>query len=195
MSRIPRLRIAAALAGLPCACLGLAITASAAFAQVPGSPGDGAMSAAYVREALLHGENLAPASGSGSVPSLGAATATAALATGFPSPNRGGIYDPVQTSQAAPVVTVVAGGMPGWQIALITIGAALVAAVIAVQAYRVRVAHRRVLAVQRCDDGRRVPPGGALELDESPHDGAARDLLEETGIHLRAERLTSAFRR
>ena len=194
MSRIPRLRIAAALAGLPCACLGQAITASAAFAQVPGSPGDGAMSAAYVREALLHGENLAPVSGSGNVPSLGAATATAALATGFPSPNRGGIYDPVQTSQAAPVVRR-RGGMPGWQIALIAIGAALVAAVIAVQAYRVRVAHRRVLAVQRCDDGRRVPPGGALELDESPHDGAARDLLEETGIHLWAERLTSAFRR
>jgi len=63
-------------------------------------------------------------------------TATAALATGFPSPNGGGIYDPVQTSTTVPALTVVYGGMPGWQIALIAIGAALVAAVVAVLAYR-----------------------------------------------------------
>jgi hypothetical protein len=88
-------------------------------------------------------------------------TATAALATinvplpdgraaGFLSPNRGGIYDPVQTSPAAPVVTVV-GGMPGWQIALIAIGAALVAAVCAVLAYRAWAA-RRPLAAPRFAD-------------------------------------------
>ena len=59
----------------------------------------------------------------------------AAATTGFPPLNRGGIYDPVQTSPAAPVVTVV-GGMPGWQIALIAIGAALVAAAVTVLAYR-----------------------------------------------------------
>ena len=70
----------------------------------------------------------------------------AAAATGFPSSNRGGIYDPVQqSSPAAPVVTVV-GGMPGWQIALIAIGAALVTALIAVLAYRAWTAHRRLAA-------------------------------------------------
>jgi hypothetical protein len=85
-------------------------------------------------------------------------TATAALATinvplpdgrapGFWSSNRGGIYDPVQTSPAAQVVTVV-GGMPGWQIALIAIGAALVAAVCAVLASRAWTA-RRPLAAPR----------------------------------------------
>ena len=73
MSHIPHIRrIAAALAGLACACLGLAITASAAFAQVLPSPGDGGMPTALVREALLHGEDLAPVSGSGTIPSFGA---------------------------------------------------------------------------------------------------------------------------
>jgi hypothetical protein len=73
----------------------------------------------------------------------------AAAAARFPSSNRGGIYDPVQTSSpAAPVVTVV-GGMPGWQIALIAIGAALVAAVVAVLAYRAWTARRRPLAKPR----------------------------------------------
>jgi hypothetical protein len=74
--------------------------------------------------------------------------AAAAWAAGFPSPNRGGIYDPVQSSPAAPVVTVV-GGMPGWQIALIAIGAALVAAVCAVLAYRAWTARRQPLTTPR----------------------------------------------
>jgi hypothetical protein len=91
-----------------------------------------------------------------------ASTATAALATvnvplpdglapgvtGFASLNRGGIYDPVQTSTTVPVVTVV-GGMPGWQIALIAIGAALVAALVAVLAYRAWTARRQPLAAPR----------------------------------------------
>jgi hypothetical protein len=54
----------------------------------------------------------------------------------------------VQTSPAAPVVTVV-GGMPGWQIALIAIGAALVAAVCAVLAYRAWTARRQPLTTPR----------------------------------------------
>ena len=91
-----------------------------------------------------------------------ASTGTAALAsvnvplpdglpaamTGFPTTNRGGIYDPVQTSTTVPVVTV-AGGMPGWQIALIAIGAALVAALAAVLAYRAWTARRQPLAARR----------------------------------------------
>jgi hypothetical protein len=39
--------------------------------------------------------------------------------------------------------TVVVGGMPGWQIALIAAGAALLAATLAVLADRVRAAHHR----------------------------------------------------
>jgi hypothetical protein len=103
MNHIPRIRhVAAALA---CACLGLAITAPAAFAQPPGSPGYQAMPISLIREALLHGEILTPASGPG-----GAA------------------------SSVAPAVTriVVASGMPGWQIVLIAAGAALLAAMVAV---------------------------------------------------------------
>jgi hypothetical protein len=101
-----------------------------------------------------------------------ASTATAALATvnvpmpdgslawaaGFPSPNRGGIYDPVQTSTTVPAVTVV-GGMPGWQIALIAVGAALVAGAIAVLAYRAWTARRQPLAAPRFDSPAQVAGG------------------------------------
>jgi Zn-dependent protease with chaperone function len=108
----------------------------------------------------------------GAVLATFASTATAALATinvplpdgraagatGFPSSNRGGIYDPVQTSPAAPVVTVV-GGMPGWQIALIAVGAALVAAVVAVLAYRAWTARRQPLAAPRFGSPAQVAGG------------------------------------
>jgi hypothetical protein len=87
-----------------------------------------------------------------------ASTATAALAGGFPSPNGGGIYDPVQTSTTVPVVTVV-GGMPGWQIALIAIGAALVAAVCAVLAYRAWTARRPLAAPRFADTPARFAGG------------------------------------
>ena len=44
------------------------------------------------------------------------------------------------------VQTVVAtGGMPGWQITLIAVGAAIVAAALAVLVYRALVAHRHVV--------------------------------------------------
>jgi biopolymer transport protein ExbB/TolQ len=45
------------------------------------------------------------------------------------------------------VHTVVVGGMPGWQIALIAMAAALFAAVSAVLAYRTRAARRKPAAV------------------------------------------------
>jgi len=108
-------RIAVALAGLACACLALAVTSPAAFAQALSSPGGG-MPAGWVREALLRGEDLTPVSGSGSASSF-----------------------------AAPAVTRtdVVGGMPGWQIALIAVGAALLTATLAVLADRVRAAHRK----------------------------------------------------
>jgi 8-oxo-dGTP diphosphatase len=52
----------------------------------------------------------------------------------------------------------------------------------------------RVLAIQRCDDESWVPPGGVLELDETPSEGVAREVLEETGIKVRAEQLTGVYK-
>jgi len=52
----------------------------------------------------------------------------------------------------------------------------------------------RVLAIQRRDDGRWVPPGGVLEMDESPVDGVAREVLEETGVKVHAEQLTGVYK-
>jgi 8-oxo-dGTP diphosphatase len=52
----------------------------------------------------------------------------------------------------------------------------------------------RVLAIQRSDDGRWVPPGGVLELAETPSEGVEREVLEETGIRIRAEQLTGVYK-
>jgi 8-oxo-dGTP diphosphatase len=52
----------------------------------------------------------------------------------------------------------------------------------------------RVLAIQRSDDGRWVPPGGVLELAETPSEGVAREILEETGIKVQAEQLTGVYK-
>jgi hypothetical protein len=54
------------------------------------------------------------------------------------NPNRAG-YPPISH-----VHTVVTGGMPGWQITLIAVGAALVAATVAVLSDRARAARRHV---------------------------------------------------
>ena len=66
--------------------------------------------------------------------------ATAALAYPVPPPGRGG---PVQPPR---VQTIVTGGMPGWQIALIAIGAAIFAAALAVTLDRTYTAHRHLTA-------------------------------------------------
>jgi ADP-ribose pyrophosphatase YjhB (NUDIX family) len=52
----------------------------------------------------------------------------------------------------------------------------------------------RILAIKRSDDGRWVPPGGVLELDESPQDGVAREVYEETGVKVRPTRLTGVYK-
>jgi hypothetical protein len=62
--------------------------------------------------------------------------APAAFALPVPPPGGGGTVPP------PPVPTVVAGGMPGWQIALIAIGAAVVAAAVAVILDRARAGRR-----------------------------------------------------
>jgi ADP-ribose pyrophosphatase YjhB (NUDIX family) len=52
----------------------------------------------------------------------------------------------------------------------------------------------RVLAIQRDDDARWVPPGGVLELDETPPEGVTREVLEETGIKVHADQLTGVYK-
>jgi hypothetical protein len=65
--------------------------------------------------------------------------ATAAFAYDVPPP--GGPAGPVQPPR---VHTIVTGGMPGWQIALIAIGAAIFAAALAVTLDRAHTTHRQL---------------------------------------------------
>ena len=68
--------------------------------------------------------------------------ATAAFA--YPDPPIPGPAFPMHPLSR--VHTIAAGGMPGWQSALIAIGAAIFAAALAVTLDRVRTAHRQVTA-------------------------------------------------
>jgi hypothetical protein len=75
-----------------------------------------------------------------------AGTAPASMAM-VPRPGApGGVGTGAAAGPATVVRTVVAGGMPGWQIAVIAIAAALVAAVAAVLLDRTRVARQRLLS-------------------------------------------------
>ena len=47
----------------------------------------------------------------------------------------------------------------------------------------------RILAGRRSDTGRWALPSGILEPGEQPEDGAAREVLEETGVVIAVERL------
>ena len=85
-----------------------------------------------------------------------AMAAPAAFAVTHPSPGPAGYLTPGAPGLPAPpgppplpvqVHTVVVGGMPGWQITLIAIGAALLAAVAAVLADRAWAARRSTAAV------------------------------------------------
>jgi hypothetical protein len=109
-------RVAGVLAGLACAWLGLAVAAPAAFAVGPPPPvGPGG----YI------------------IPS-----AEPPIREPHPLPPPGHFVGPVYKD---PVHTVVAGGMPGWQIALIALGAALVAATAAVLVVRAWAARRKTI--------------------------------------------------
>ena len=74
--------------------------------------------------------------------------ATPAFAVHVPPPGSGsGVStSPVGTTAPVEVHTVVVGGMPGWQIALIAVVAALLAATVAVLADRSRNARRKAIA-------------------------------------------------
>ncbi|MGX8905875.1 NUDIX domain-containing protein [Streptomyces netropsis] len=52
----------------------------------------------------------------------------------------------------------------------------------------------RVLAIRRSDNGRWELPGGVLEIEEAPEEGACREALEETGIEVEVERLTGVYK-
>lgn len=52
----------------------------------------------------------------------------------------------------------------------------------------------RVLVIKRADDGRWVPPGGVLELGETPQEGCAREVLEETGYRVEVGPLTGVYK-
>ena len=70
------------------------------------------------------------------------AVSPAAFATRVPPPGDSGGPAPVPPQ----IHTIVTGGMPGWQITLIAIGAALLAAVLAVFLDRTQAGRRRITA-------------------------------------------------
>jgi hypothetical protein len=74
--------------------------------------------------------------------------ATPAFATRLPPPGGSGVTTSPSGTITPPVEvhTVVAGGMPGWQIALIAAVAALLAATLAVFLDRARTARRKAIA-------------------------------------------------
>ena len=67
--------------------------------------------------------------------------ATPAFARLEPDPGAGYVA-PASVPAQIQYRTIVAGGMPGWQIALIAVGAALLAAAVAILADRARAARR-----------------------------------------------------
>lgn len=52
----------------------------------------------------------------------------------------------------------------------------------------------KILAIKRQDDGRWVPPGGVLELEETPQECVVREVLEETGVKVQPERLIGVYK-
>ncbi|WP_443079432.1 NUDIX hydrolase [Streptomyces sp. NBC_01724] len=52
----------------------------------------------------------------------------------------------------------------------------------------------RLLAIRRADNGAWELPGGVLELAEAPEEGVAREVWEETGIHVDVDKLTGVYK-
>ncbi|MET9809768.1 MULTISPECIES: NUDIX hydrolase [Streptomyces] len=52
----------------------------------------------------------------------------------------------------------------------------------------------RLLAIRRADNGTWELPGGVLELAEAPEAGVQREVLEETGIHVKVDELTGVYK-
>ena len=91
---------------------------------------------------ILHSAAAALAAAVTTVVASAAAAAPAAFATRVPPP---GLGDPGTPVAPPPVHTVTVGGMPGWQITLIAVGAALLGAAITVLLDRMWTARRSQL--------------------------------------------------
>ncbi len=52
----------------------------------------------------------------------------------------------------------------------------------------------RMLVIKRRDNDNWEPPGGVLELHETPQEGVVREVLEETGVHVEVEQLTGIYK-
>lgn len=52
----------------------------------------------------------------------------------------------------------------------------------------------QVLAIQRRDNGHWEPPGGVLELDETPEAGVVREVFEETRLKVEVGQLTGVYK-
>lgn len=133
-------RIAGVLTGLACAWLGLAAAAPAAFAAMSVPPPSGGSAGLTLGPERPGWNRHRP------LPGQGAATVAehhASRTDGLPAPLAAHIHQPVhQAPGPVPVHTVVVGGMPGWQIALIAIAAAVVTAAVAVLLDRTRATRR-----------------------------------------------------
>ncbi|WP_224392564.1 NUDIX hydrolase [Pseudonocardia sp. ICBG1293] len=53
---------------------------------------------------------------------------------------------------------------------------------------------RQVLIIQRKDNRHWEPPGGVLEIDESPQSGVRREVKEETGLDVEVDTLTGVYK-
>jgi ADP-ribose pyrophosphatase YjhB (NUDIX family) len=51
----------------------------------------------------------------------------------------------------------------------------------------------RILLIRRADNEKWAMPGGAMEVGETPAEGAVREALEETGVHCRPVALVGVF--
>lgn len=51
-----------------------------------------------------------------------------------------------------------------------------------------------MLTIRRADNGTWEPPGGVLELAETPEDGVRREVFEETGVTVQVDRLTGVYK-
>ncbi len=53
--------------------------------------------------------------------------------------------------------------------------------------------HGQLLLIQRRDSGLWAMPGGAVEIGEAPSSAVSREVLEETGIQMKPERVVGVF--
>lgn len=55
-------------------------------------------------------------------------------------------------------------------------------------------ARGQILAIRRRDNGQWQPPGGVLDTHETFEQGVRREVVEETGVQVKVERLTGLYK-